>query len=872
MSNYTPSNPKSKADQPDENRESALRDALTGDLGSVRGTDRGGDRPTRELVPGVEPKGPSESTGPLTAVLEGPGTRIGSYRLLQKLGEGGMGVVYDAEQEHPVRRRVALKVIKPGMDSAQVVARFEAERQALALMDHANIARVLDAGSTGSGRPYFVMELVHGIPLTRYCDENKLTPRARLELFISVCQAIQHAHQKGIIHRDIKPSNVLVTLYDGKPVPKVIDFGIAKATEQRLTERTMFTQYGTVIGTLEYMSPEQAELSALGVDTRSDIYSLGVMLYELLTGTTPLERKQVRELAYRELVRMIKEDEPPRPSTRLSQSGETLTAISSKRGLEPGQLRKVVQGELDWIVMKCLEKDRTRRYETANGLARDIERYLHDEAVTACPPSGSYRLRKFARKHRRGLATAAIAALLLVAGLVASTWQAVRATRAEEATRAALAAEAEQRRLAEQREAETRAVLDFVDQRVFAAARPEGQQGGLGRDVTLRRAVESAVPYLATSFRDQSLVEARLRSTLGTSFFYLGEAKLAAEHLEIARVLYITRLGPNHPDTLMSMNDLALSYAGMGRHADALKLREETLALRKAKLGPDHPDTLMSMNNLAISYHDMGRHADALKLCEETLALRKAKLGPDHPETLRSMNNLAVTYAEMGRHTDALKLHEETLALQKARFGPDHLETLKSMHNLAKSYAEMGRQADALKLEEETLALRKAKLGPDHPDTLRSMTSLAIIYSEMRRHADALKLREETLALQKTKLGSDHPNALMSMISLAVSYAAVGRHHDAIKLLGERQALQAKRGPDHPDMLYNIACLYATIAKSSDHAAEAGVAVEWLKKAIAGGYKKAQLMKTDPDLAALQDRDDFKKVVADLEAENAKQK
>jgi serine/threonine protein kinase/tetratricopeptide (TPR) repeat protein len=872
MSNYTPSNPNSKADRPGENRENALRDVLTSDPGPVRGTDGGEDRPSGEPVPGVEPESPSQPTGPPTAVVEGPGTRIGSYRLLQKLGEGGMGVVHDAEQERPVRRRVALKVIKPGMDSHQVVARFEAERQALALMDHANIARVLDAGATESGRPYFVMELVHGIPLTRYCDENKLTPRARLELFISVCQAIQHAHQKGIIHRDIKPSNVLVTLYDGKPVPKVIDFGIAKATEQRLTERTMFTQHGTVIGTLEYMSPEQAELSGLGVDTRSDIYSLGVMLYELLTGTTPLEQKQVRELAYRELVRMIKEDEPPRPSTRLSQSGETLTAISSKRGLEPGQLRNVVEGELDWIVMKCLEKDRTRRYETANGLARDIERYLHDEPVTACPPSGSYRLRKFARKHRKGLAAAAIAALLLVAGLVASTWQAVRATRAEEATRAALAAEAEQRRLAEQREAETRTVLDFVDQRIFAAARPEGQQGGLGRQVTLRKAVESAVPYLATSFRDQPLVEARLRSSLGTSFLYLGEAKLAAEHLEIARVLYTKGLGSDHPDTLMSMNNLALSYTGMGRHADALKLLEETLALRRAKLGPDHPDTLMSMNNLAISYRDMGRHRDTLKLCEETLALRKAKLGPDHPDTLRSLNNLAVSYHDVGRHADALKLCEETLSLEKAKLGPDHPDTLKSMHNLAKSYAEVGRQSAAVKLEEEALALRKAKLGPDHPDTLRSMTSLAIIYSELGRHGDALKLREETLALQKTKLGPEHPSALMSMISLAVSYAAVGRHHDAIKLLEERQALQAKHGPDHPDMLYNIACLYATIAKSSDHAAESGVAVEWLKKAIAAGYKNAQLMKTDPDLAALRERDDFKKLLADLEAENAKKK
>ena len=293
------------------------------------------------------------------------------------------------------------------MDSRQVIARFEAERQALAMMDHVNIARVLDAGATESGRPYFVMELVHGVPITKYCDDNHLTPRQRLELFVPVCQAIQHAHQKGIIHRDIKPSNVMVTLYDGKPVPKVIDFGVAKATEQKLTERTLFTQYGTLVGTLEYMSPEQAEMSALGVDTRSDIYSLGVLLYELLTGSTPLSHKRLKEAAFAEILRLIREEEPPRPSTRLSDSGEALASISAKRHTEPAKLTKLVRGELDWIVMKTLEKDRNRRYETAKDFAADVQRYLGDEPVQACPPSAGYRLRKFARRNKRALATAA---------------------------------------------------------------------------------------------------------------------------------------------------------------------------------------------------------------------------------------------------------------------------------------------------------------------------------------------------------------------------------------------------------------------------------------------------------------------------------
>jgi WD40 repeat protein/serine/threonine protein kinase len=381
---------------------------------------------------GVLERGPAgrDLTDLYQPIAERPGTLIGPYKLMEQIGEGGMGLVFVAEQQQPVRRRVALKIIKPGMDSMQVIARFEAERQALAMMDHQNIAKVLDAGTTTSGRPYFVMELVHGVPIIAYCDANQLTPRQRLELFIPVCQAIQHAHQKGIIHRDIKPSNILVTMYDDKPVPKVIDFGVAKAIEQRLTEKTIYTQFGMLVGTFEYMSPEQAEMNAFGVDTRSDIYSLGVLLYELLTGTTPLEPPRLREAAFGEIVRLIKEEEPPRPSMRLSTSG-ALAKVAAARNTEPAKLSRLVRGELDCVVMKCLEKNRTRRYESASSLARDVERYLKDEPVEARPPSAWYRFGKLARRNKVALTTAALVAAALILGTAVSIWQAIRASEAE---------------------------------------------------------------------------------------------------------------------------------------------------------------------------------------------------------------------------------------------------------------------------------------------------------------------------------------------------------------------------------------------------------------------------------------------------------
>jgi serine/threonine protein kinase/tetratricopeptide (TPR) repeat protein len=773
----------------------------------------------------VNPPTPGLPTGTYAPIAERVGSVIGPYKLMEQIGEGGFGLVFVAEQQEPVRRKVALKVIKPGMDSAQVIARFEAELQALALMDHPHIAKVLDAGATESGRPYFVMELVRGIPITEYCDKNQLAPRERLELFVTLCKAIQHAHQKGIIHRDIKPSNVLVTSHDGKPVAKVIDFGMAKAMHQQLSARTIYANFAQMIGTPLYMSPEQAEMSGLDIDTRSDIYSLGVLLYELLTGTTPLERTRIAQAAYDEIRRLIREEEPPRPSLRLS-SSDALASIAAQRHTEPAKLSRLVRGDLDWISMKALEKDRTRRYETANSLARDIELYLSDEPVEACPPSASYRLRKFAKKHRMALATVAAVALLLIAGISVSSWQAVRAMRAEadandaaEAARRAkvdaeqqkekalqsAAREAEERKKAdvaksdaEAKEVEAKAVLQFVEDNVLSAGRPKGEAGGLGHDVPLRDAINASLPVLGTSFAAQPLVEARLRLTLGNTFHYLGEPAQAATQYEQARSLYTRHLGPNDSDTLDSMNNLANCYCDLHRHAEALKLREETLAARKRVLGPDHPSTLMSMSNLANSYAALHRHAEAIKLREETLAARQRVLGPDHPDTLMSMHNLARNYAAVNRHAEAVKLFEDALAAQKRVLPADHPDTLMTMNNLANCYADLDRHAEALKLREETLAAQKRVLPADHPDTLMSMHNLANSYADLNRRAEALKLREETLAARKRVLPPGHSDTLASMNNLANSYADLNRHAEAIKLLEETLAAEKRAIP--PDL------------------------------------------------------------------------
>jgi serine/threonine protein kinase len=578
---------------------------------------------------------------PTGLISESPGALIGPYKLIQVIGEGGMGVVFMAEQEAPVRRTVALKLIKPGMDTAQVVARFEAERQALAMMDHDHIAKVFDAGVAVSGRSFFVMEMVAGVPITEYCDQNHLTTSERLELFVTVCQAIQHAHQKGIIHRDIKPSNVLVTLQNGKPVPKVIDFGVAKATGQRLTEKSLFTAYGQMVGTPAYMSPEQASMSPLDVDTRSDIYSLGVLLFELLTGTTPIETARFRNAGLAEIERLIRDVESPRPSTRLSSLSERAPDVASNRGTDSGQLFRQLCGDLDWIVMKSLEKDRNRRYASPAALAEDVERFLRREAILARPPSGFYRFRKFIERNRAAVLAASAVAAALITGTAIATWQAVIATRAKDAAVAAATAERQAKKAALANETETQAVLNFLENQILAAARPRGRDGGLGPGVTLRAAIDAALPFVEKNFKDQPLTEARLRMTLGKSFWYLGDGKAAAAQYEPARAILAKTLGSDHRDTLQCLIQLGISYGMQGRIQESVKLYESILPICKARFGLDARETLNSMNNLAMGLYELGKLEDAMGIYQEALKIKKARFGPDDRTTLTTMTNLA---------------------------------------------------------------------------------------------------------------------------------------------------------------------------------------------------------------------------------------
>lgn len=752
---------------------------------------------------------------------------IGPYKLLQQIGEGGFGTVWMAEQKHPISRRVALKIIKLGMDTKEVIARFEAERQALAMMDHPNIAKVLDAGATARGRPFFVMELVKGMPITKYCDEAGLSTRERLALFGDVCAAIQHAHQKGIIHRDIKPSNVLVTLYADRPVVKVIDFGIAKATQGKLTDRTLFTRFEQFIGTPVYMSPEQANFSAVDIDTRSDIYALGILLYELLTGKPPFDAQTLMSAGYDEMRRVIRDVEPPKPSLRLGTIvGEERTTIARARKIDPDKLGRLVEADLDWIVMKAIDKDRTRRYETAGAFAADITRHLQNEVISAHPPNLSYLLGKLIRRHKLAFATGAAIAASLVLGLTVSVWQAIRATRAEElankeaqrATAAerlaideaarAVAAEknmantlvevAAERDAKDQARKDAEAVSTFLTQ-VFQSPEPTRD----GRTITVAEALDAAAAKLETDLVDQPDRRVKLQWTLGSTYHALGLYREAISLRAKVRDYHLATSGSEHLDTLSAMENLAISHNHAGRWNEAIELQEEILKLHRKLNGPEHGGTIGAMNALAQSYSNAGRRDEALKLREDMLALGLKVFGPEHGANLAAINKLAQSYAQAGQRDKALQMLEELQALHRKVSGPEHGSSLVAMSTLAQFYFTDGRRDEALQLREEALALGRKVIGPEHPDTLIAMNDLAFSYHQVGRKEEALKLREDVLNLRRKVSGPEHPQTLVAMYNLANSYADADRLSKALKLREEGLALRSKvLGPEHPETLW----------------------------------------------------------------------
>ncbi len=713
---------------------------------------------------------------------ETAGTVIDRYHLLQKIGEGGMGEVWLAEQKEPVRRRVALKLVKAGMNTREVTARFESERQALALMDHPVVAKVFDAGSTPQGTPYFVMEYVAGVPITTYCDNHRLSTRERLELFLHVCEGVQHAHQKAIIHRDLKPSNILVMEVDGRAAPRIIDFGIAKALTQKLTADTMFTRVGALLGTPEYMSPEQALSSGEDIDTRTDVYSLGVIFYELLAGVPPLE---LRKIALEEFLRRLREEEPPKPSTKIrTQDPATSTDVARKHQTEPLALVKQIRGDLDSIALKALEKDRSRRYGSPSDFAADIARHLKNEAVLAVPASAAYRARKFARRHRAALFTIGAFVLVLIAAAGISIRQSVRAN-----SEAAVA----------------KAVNDFLQNDLLAQASAATQSGPTAKpdpDLKVRTALDRAAVRITGKFDRQPEVEAAIRDTIGRTYNELGLYPEARTQLERALELHRRVLGAKNPNTLKTIGRLGYTAYLQGKYPEAESLCRQALEAQRRVLGPEHPDTLTSMENLANVYTDQGKYAQAGALLSRTLEIRRRVLGPEHPATLSSINNLAVTYESQGKYEQAEGLYSQNLEIERRVLGPEHPNTLISMNNLANVYLEQGNYPQAEALHGQVLEIERRVLGPEHPGTLGSMNNLATVYYVQGKYEQAGALYGQTLEIQRRDLGPEHPNTLRSMTNLASVRLDRGKYAEAQALC--RQALEAQRrvlGPEHPETL-----------------------------------------------------------------------
>jgi len=796
------------------------------------------------------------ATTPMDAIQVG--CQVDRYRLMEQIGEGGMGVVFVAEQTEPLRRKVALKVIKPGMDSKAVIARFEAERQVLALMDHPNISRVLDAGTTRERLPYFVMELVRGLSITKYCDQAKVSVDDRLRLFIDVCGAVQHAHQKGIIHRDLKPSNIMVTLHDGKPVVKIIDFGVAKALHQQLTEHTIYTALNQVVGTPLYMSPEQLELSGLDIDTRSDIYSLGVLLYELISGTTPFDRERLLKSGFDEFRRIIREEDPPPPSYRITTLPKAeLSTAANRRGLDDRSFSKAIQSELDWITLKALEKDRNRRFESASLLRADIQRYLNNEPVLACPPSRRYRFLKWVSRHRVLVGATAVVVLSLLAGLIGTSLQTRRAWRAEalaetrfederiarvkadqeraranqERQRADVEADRSRRESsrAQEEAAVASAISQFLQSDLLAQIDITNQLStGLKADpdITLATLLDRASEKINGRFSELPAVEGSIRYTLAKCYRSLGKYDLAMKHIQRAVELGRTVIGVDHPGTLRAIcvqGDLA-QLQGDLETAEALLLEAQQGIVNNGDASGE--DGRMLLGHLLVLRFEQGRHEDAKSIATELVALCQTGLGPEAPETLITMSNLAIQYSALGDLAEADALQRKVYEVRLRTLGSMHPDTLGSLKNLAVLCDSQGDYQRSQALFEQAAEGYTSLLGKDHPDTLFVKANLGHVLTMQSKLNEAEELLLDTIGMLKYSIGEKHGITMTALQFLASVYESQGRFPECLEIRQTVfQGLIELRGEKHPDVI-SARANYATILRKLNRTDEANDALQ----------------------------------------------
>jgi len=725
-----------------------------------------------------------------TEILDAPPVSrvLGPYRLLKKLGEGGMGQVWLAEQTVPVRRNVALKLIKAGMYDDSSIRRFQSERQSLAIMDHPAIAKVFDAGATPDGQPYFAMEYVPGIAITNYCDQKKMNIRDRLELFIRACEGVQHAHQKAIIHRDLKPANILVVEVDGKPMPRIIDFGLAKTITPYFSGESPNTLAGSFVGTPGYMSPEQADSGTQDVDTRTDVYSLGVVLYELLTGYLPFDAAQWKKLPLEELLRHLREEDPPRPSTKVSTTRDASASNALARGTQPPQLVSALRGDLDWITLKALDKDRNRRYGSPAEIGADIHRYLKNEPILARPASAGYRLRKYVRRHRVGVTVAAGLFLLLTGFAVLQAVQLRRITR--------------------ERDRADR-VAQFMTN-MFTVSNPSESRGNT---ITAREILDKASKDINTGLSRDPELQANMLDLMGRVYSHLGLYARAQELLSPAVEIRRRVLGPRNPDTLWSMVNLANALSDQAKFPEADKLYQEVIDTGRSVGAPARRRVIAAMNNIALNLMDEGRVADAEKMQRDVVETQRSSLGPEAPDTLTSISNLALTVRSQGHFADAVNLDRQVLEARRRTLGPDHPDTLRSAANLTLDLIdEQGHDSEAEQLIRPTLEAQRRIVGPEHPDTLVSMDALSNALSQQKKLAEAEAVTRQELEILHRTRGPEHPRTLRALSNLAALLDQEGNHAEAARQFRDLWEIQRRlRGPEHPDTLLSQTNLAAAL-------------------------------------------------------------